>query len=46
MNKKKEPRKYQNDDFKINCIYNKEGKTIFNIIEEAFKNYYEVKTKI
>jgi len=40
----KSTRKYKNDEFKINCIYDEKGKTIFKIIEEAFKNYYKLKT--
>ncbi len=43
MNKVSEIKKYKNDEFKINCIYNEKGKNIFRVIEEAFKNYYDLK---
>ncbi len=43
MDEKQNTRKYKNDEFKINCIYNDEGKSIFKVIEEAFKSYYDLK---
>jgi hypothetical protein len=43
MEDKSKVRKYKNDEFKINCIYSKDGKTLNKIIEEAFKSYYELK---
>jgi len=43
MEDDKSTRKYKNDEFKINCIYNEKGKKIFTIIEEAFKSYYNLK---
>lgn len=45
MDDKQTTRKYKNDEFKINCIYDENGKTLFNVIEEAFKSYYEYKIK-
>ena len=39
----KETRTYKNDNFKINIIYDNNGKTIYKIIEEAFKNYYNLR---
>ena len=42
----KQARKYKNDEFKINCIFNKDGKTLKKIIEEAFRGYYRVKMNI
>lgn len=43
MAEKKDIRKYKTDEFKINCFYNEKGKPIFQIIEEAFKSYYNLK---
>ena len=43
MEKEEKVRKYKNDEFKINIIYDDKGKTIFKVIEEAFKNYYDLK---
>ena len=40
---KEDARKYKNDEFKINCIYNKNGKKIEQIIEESFRGYYRLK---
>ena len=42
MEDNKKVRKYKDEEFKINCIYSKDGKTLTKIIEEAFKNYYEL----
>lgn len=46
MEEKNNIRKYKDDDFKINCIYKEDGKTLTKIIEEAFKNYYALKENI
>ena len=45
MEKEEKIRKYKDDDFKINCIYKKDGKTLNKIIEEAFKDYYFLRVK-
>lgn len=44
MEKKEKIRNYKNDEFKINCIYDEQGKSLPKIIEEAFKSYYELKS--
>ena len=51
MEKEEKVRKYKNDEFTNivddyyyhSIIYDDKGKTIFKVIEEAFKNYYDLK---
>lgn len=46
MEEKKEKTKYNKNDFKFNFIYDKTGKSLEQIIEETFRNYCELKSKV
>lgn len=37
----KDIRKYKDDEFKINLFYDEKGKTLNDIIEDAFQNFYQ-----
>ena len=43
MKNNKKNNKTEKEEFKINLIYNENGKSVLEIIEGAFKSYYQVK---
>lgn len=46
MKDKNKIREYKDDNFEIYCIYDEKGEKLTDVIEKAFKSYYDLKINI